>query len=261
MLLGAAGLGVGFPVLGQAPSPLTVFFYSPETNVNNYSVLKAEFDTFLGPRGGHQFQPFSDRETFERQLATKPRGLFLLSSWHYRLLAGRHPLKPLLVGQANGRPLQRHRIFSQSADPAALRSQKIATAGTRDFAQALLREMLPDHADIIPTLDILVVPKDIDALLAVGFGAARAAIAAESSADKLARLNQKQRNALNPIGKARESLLPVLAVHREMADEAKAVARLFADMGSAPEGRGRLKLLGLESMRELDPDQVEGLTR
>jgi hypothetical protein len=46
-----------------------------------------------------------------------------------------------------------------------------------------------------------------------------------------------------------------------MADEAKSVTRLFADMGNVPEGRGRLKLLGLEAMRELDPDQVEGLTR
>jgi hypothetical protein len=261
MLLGVAGLGVGLPAHGQVPLPLTVFFYSPETNVNNYSVLKAEFDTFLAPRGGHQFQPFSDRETFERQVATKPRGLFLLSSWHYKQLAGRHPLKPLLVGQANGRALQRHRIFSQSANPADLRSQKIATAGTRDFARAVLQEMLPEHPEIPPTLDILVVPKDIDALMAVGFGAARAAIAAESSADKLARLNQKQRDTLKPIGKGRESLLPVLAVHRDMADEAKAVARLFADMGTSPEGLARLKLLGLEALHELDAHQEEGLSR
>ena len=261
MLLATAGAGAWCSVRAQSASALTVFFYSPETNVNNFSALKGEFDTFLAPLGGHKFQPFSDRDTFEKQLAIRARGLFLLSSWHYRQLAGRVALDPLLVGNARGKALQKHRLFSQTPNIADLRSQKIATAGTRDFALTLLNEMLPGQQEMIATLNLLVVPKDIDALMAVGFGAARAAIATEGGAEKLAKLNPKQRDSLKQLGNGRESLLPVLAAPRGAGGEARALVKIFAGMDATADGRSRLQLLGLEAMRELDADQNERLTR
>ena len=261
MGLMAAGCCLSLPTLGQDQGAQKIFFYSPETNVNNFSVLKAEFDTLLAPLGGHVFQPFSDRETFERQLEARPRGLFLLSSWHFGQLAGRHDLEPLLVGHSRGTALQRHRIFARTSDPEGLRSRKVATAGTREFALTLLREMLPGQEDLVRTVDLLVVPKDIDALMAVGFGAAHAAIATESGVEKLAGINPKQRDSLGPIGEPRESLLPVLATIRGSGPEARELARILAGVDSLPEGKSRLRLLGLEAMRPLDAEQNARLTR
>ncbi len=40
-------------VMGESP---TVYFFSPETNINNFSSLKTEFDTYFGDKG--KFQPF-----------------------------------------------------------------------------------------------------------------------------------------------------------------------------------------------------------
>lgn len=239
----------------QDAAPLTVFFYSPETNVNNFSVLKGEFDTLLAGHGGHKFQPFSDRATFEQQLAAQPRGLFLLSSWHYKLLAAKAKLDPLLVGLAKGKPTQKHQLFSRTAQLADLREQKIATAGTRDYTLTLLNEMFPGQQALLATLNLLVVPKDIDALMAVGFGAAKGAVATENGADKLAKLNPKQREGLQQIGTGRESLLPVLAAPRNADAAVRKLAAVFAAMGGTPEGKARLQLLGLEAMRELDVDQ------
>ena len=261
MLLAAAAAGAWFNVRAQPAAALTVFFYSPETNVNNFSALKGEFDTFLAPLGGHKFQPFSDRNTFEKELATRTRRLFLLSSWHYRQLAGTAELAPLLVGHARGKAVQKHQLFSQTPNIADLRSQKIATAGTRDFALTLLNEMLPGQQEMIATLNLLVVPKDIDALMAVGFGAARAAIATEGGAEKLAKLNPKQREGLKQLGNGRESLLPGRAAPRGAGGDAQALAKIFAGMDATPEGRSRLQLLGLEAMRELNAEQNERLTR
>ena len=239
----------------QDAAPLTVFFYSPETNVNNFSVLKGEFDALLAEHGGHKFQPFSDRATFEQQLAAQPRGLFLLSSWHYKLLAAKAKLDPLLVGQAKGKPTQKHQLFSKVAQLADLRSQKIATAGTRDYTLTLLNEMFPGQQALIDTLNILVVPKDIDALMAVGFGAAKGAVATENGADKLAKLNPKQLEGLRHIGNGRESLLPVLAAPRDADAAVRKLAAVFGAMGASPQGKSRLQLLGLEAMREVDAEQ------
>jgi hypothetical protein len=261
MLLGAASAGAWFTVQARSEAALTVFFYSPETNVNNFSVLKGEFDSFLAPLGGHKFQPFSDRETFETQFAAQPRGLFLVSSWHYKRLAAETALDPLLIGRTHGRSTQKHQLFGQTQNLEELRSQKIATAGTRDFALTLLGEMLPGQEELIGTLSLLVVPKDIDALMAVGFGAARGAIATESGSDKLAKLNPKQRESLKQIGKGRESLLPVLAARRNADSDVRALATVFSKMEETPEGKSRLQLLGLEAMRPLAAEESGRLTR
>lgn len=259
LLRGAVG-SLGLSGLQAAASgSVTLFFYSPETNVNNFSVLKGEFDTFLASHGGHRFQPFSHRETFESRLAEGAEGLFLLSSWHYTQLATRHKLIPLLVGRARGGAIQRHLLFGQDPDPASLRGQRIATAGTRDFARTLLREMLPGQDDLVDSFDLLVVPKDIDALMAVGFGAAKAAIATEGGAEKLSRINPKQSQSLRPVGKARESLLPVVAVSPGVQASVQDLVRVLSGMDSEAPGRSRLQLLGIEAFRELDAVQKERL--
>ncbi len=253
-LLAAGATGLLLRVCAD-DEPLTIFFYSPETNINNFGLIKREFDAFFAAHGGHKFQPFKDRATFEQQLAAKPRGLFLLSSWHYKLLAAKAELDPLLVGHSKGKATQKHQLFGRTLNLKDLRDQKIATAGTKDYTLTLLHEMLPGQQAFIDSLDILVVPKDIDALMAVGFGAAKGAIATENGAEKLATLNPKQREGLNLIVDGRESLLPVLASPRSAGAAGKKLAEIIANMGTTPEGKTCLQFLGLEAMRALDAEQ------
>ncbi len=253
-LLATGAAGLFLRVLAE-DEPLTVFFYSPETNINNFSLLKREFDGFLAAHGGHKFQPFKDRATFEQQLAAKPRGLFLLSSWHYKLLAAKAELDPLLVGLAKGKATQKHQLFGRTLNLKDLRDQKIATAGTKDYTLTLLNEMLPGQKAFVDSLEILVVPKDIDALMAIGFGAAKGAIATESGAEKLAGINLKQREGLKLVVDGRESLLPVLASPRSAGAAGKKLVEIFTNMGASPEGKTCLQFLGLEAMRPLDAEQ------
>ena len=52
------------PARAQAAGA-TIHFYSPETNINNFGTLKAEFDGFFAGMGGHKFQPYGDRAAFD----------------------------------------------------------------------------------------------------------------------------------------------------------------------------------------------------
>ena len=93
---------------GVSASPkYTLYFYSSETNINNYSSLKAEFDLYLSTQGDYRFQPFCDRETFELFISDNQDGVFLLSSWHYQQLKERVPMEPVLVGLSKNRATQK----------------------------------------------------------------------------------------------------------------------------------------------------------
>ena len=67
-----------------AGNKLTIYFYNPEININNFASLKKEFDTYLSAYGEYQLQPFSEREIFEKVAVSKNDGIFIISSWHYK---------------------------------------------------------------------------------------------------------------------------------------------------------------------------------
>ena len=67
-----------------AGNKLTIYFYNPEININNFASLKKEFDTYLSAYGEYQLQPFSEREIFEKVAVSKNDGIFIISGWHYK---------------------------------------------------------------------------------------------------------------------------------------------------------------------------------
>lgn len=246
----------------EAPAGTTVYFYSPETNINNFSALKGEFDGYLAGHGSLRFQPFSDRETFEKVVVEKRPGLYLLSSWHFKQLASQSSLQPVLVGTVKDKTTQKHVLFARktTAALADLKGQTVASAGTKEYTLNLLKDVLgAENQPLIDSMKILVVPKDIDALMAVGFGMAKAAIATDTGAGKLARVNPKQFEALHSLASGSESLLPVLALPAGADAALNEGAGVFAAMGAGAEGRQRLLLLGLEGMKPLAPEELKSL--
>jgi hypothetical protein len=254
---------VAFPNrLGSDPiAPLTVFFYSPETNINNFTALKGEFDTYLASHGNHKFQPFEKREDFERFLAERRRGAFLLSSWHYARLPDKAAWEPVLVGVAKDKITQKHLLYARKAvaDLKDLQGATIATAGTEEFTRELLRQMAAMQPELADSLKLLPVPKDSDALRAVGLGIVKAAIVTERGAENLKQAAPRQFEAFHALAAGKESLLPVVVVPAQSDAQLRGLTEVLAQMGDGEEGRLRLKLLGLESLKELEEAQRKRL--
>lgn len=249
-LLGLALGGQGaFAATGE-----TIFFYNPETSVDNFATLKTEFDTYLAGQGGYTFQPFSDRATFENMLLGRPQGLFLLSSWHYSQLSAKIPLEPVLVGTAKGEFLQRKVLTTRdAATPESLRGATVAGAGTEDYLRNLLRQMLgPEREDLIDTMKLLTVPKDLDALLAVGFGMAKAAVSSEGSLGKLALVNPTQKAQLKTLATSDKSFLLVAAVPKQAQTQEALLIKAVESMSKQPAGEKNLRLLGLDGWKRFD---------
>ncbi|MEE9214981.1 MAG: hypothetical protein V3U54_09360 [Thermodesulfobacteriota bacterium] len=236
-----------------ANSKYTIYFYNPETNINNFALLKSEFDKYLSDYGPFQFQPFSDRDTFEKFLFEKRDGVFLLSSWHYRDLMRKYPIESVFVGIVNGKSTHKKVLSTKEsiANIDSLRGKSVASSGSEDYTKNMLIQMLgEERVDIVDSLKILTVPKDIDALMAVGFEMANFALSTESTLTKLLAINPKQYGMLKQLV-SKETLLQIVAVPKQPDENIKFLLTIIEMMEAAPVGRSNLKMISLDGWKKI----------
>lgn len=248
-----------FPA-SAAPDNTIIYFYSSETNINNFKSLKMEFDQYLFRFGSYQFQPFNDRETFEEQIKGKQNCLILLSSWHYANIYKEYAFKPLLVGSRKGKKYQKRVLVtsSRSGSIETVKAGRIASSSSVQHTISTLQQMFQDN-NVVKSFRILTVPKDIDALMSLGFGMAKAALTTDSSLDKLQAMNPVLYKKITVLAESEESLLLVLAVPQGFAEQAQELVTIFQEMPENPDGRRKVRMLGLDDWQTLDSSDIARL--
>lgn len=238
----------------------TIFFYNPETNINNFVSLKISFDTYLSKFGHYRFQPFDKKELFEAALIEPNHGIYLLSSWHFQSLRNEIDLEPLMVGVFNGQSTQKKilTVKKNISNVMLLKGKTIASSGNKQYTINLLKEILGNaNLEILQTVKLILVPKDIDALMAVSFGMATAALTSERSFENLRKINPKQHQGLRPLMESKQhylalAVLPVLANKDSNSDD---LLDILEKMGINSEGEIRLRMLGLDGWRRLSKEE------
>lgn len=228
-----------------------IYFYSAEANINNYKILKTEFDGYLAGLGPYEFQPFGDQAVFEERIRQGGRYLLLLSAWHYRNLEKTLSLEPMLVGLRNGSATQKRILVSAAADN--LGPDPIASAGNLDLTQSILQSMFP--AQTASDFNILMVPKEIDALMSLAFESATYALVTESAKAKLGLLDPVLAQRLNTIAEGEESLLPVLAAPGDFEKGAQPIATIVKQMPESDRGMNIMRLLDLDGWKPVGPSE------
>ncbi len=243
-----------------AGDKIVIYFYSSETNVNNFKSLKMQFDQYLSEFGSFEFQPFSDRNTFEEQIAGKPRCLVLLSSWHYTNIYQKYHLHPLLVGSRKGEKYQRRVLVTDNKTNSieAVQTGQIASSSSIQHTRSTLRQMFHND-ELVNRLRVLTVPKDIDALMSLGFGMAKAALTTDGSLDKLQAMNPVLHKRLTILEESEESLLLILAAPEEFVPQAQELLLIFQEMAENADGQRKMRMLGLDDWQILDPTDTATL--
>jgi hypothetical protein len=243
-----------------ASEKVTIYFYSAETNINNFKSLKMEFDRYLGEFGDYEFQPFSDRATFEEYVKDKPRSLLLISSWHYTNIFQDYALQPLLVGRRNGHVSQKRVLvtLSDTTAPETVSAAPIASASSVDHTTNILSRML-EIEETANAFKILTVPKDLDALMSVGFGMAKSAVITENSFESLNTINPSLYKKLNIVAEGEETLLLIVAAPNSFVNEAQEVISILQKMADDPDGKNRIGMLGLDGWQPLEPSEKSTL--
>jgi hypothetical protein len=247
------------PISVKAEDKQTIYFFNQEANINNFASLKIEFDTYFSSVGGYQLQPFNDKDIFEKTVALKRDGVLLLSSWHYKKLKGKLSLKAVLVGVLNGKATQK-KVLSAKKDTSAQEpvAMKIASAGNREYTRNILEEIFGSQGK---EFVIMPVPKDIDALMAVGYGMATAALTSESSLSNLEKINPKQHQQLKQLGKSGEMFLVIAAIPVDIEAKNGPLLEAMVKMGATTGGENKLRMLGLQGFRALGNAEKEALSR
>lgn len=253
LLSGCAMLLCMLSAANAAAENIKIYFYSSEASINNFKLLKMQFDSYLSRFGPYELQPFSDRTTFEEHIHDKGPCLLLLSSWHFSNLYREYALKPLLVGVKNGIKTHKHILVvkkeASSAESPAI--EPVASAGSIQQTRSTLKELLPQKTSA-DALRILTVPKDMDALMSVGFGMSKAALATGNSYDELRLLNPTLADKMKILAEGKESLLLILAVPENFAKSVEKTAKVIRGMPADTEGKSSIKMLGLDDWQELD---------
>jgi hypothetical protein len=208
-----------------------------------------EFDRYLNNYGSYEFQPFSDRETFENQVKKRGQCILLLSSWHYNKIYKEYGLKAILVGTRNGKKYE-ERILVASDETVKVGS--IASASSIQHTDSCLQTMLKDKSAVDIT-SILTVPKDIDALMSVGFGMSKFALTTRNTLTELKMANPMLYQKLKILAEGEEALLLVVAIPEQFTQDVKGIVTIIQNMAADPDGKERLRMIEIDGWQALDP--------
>ncbi|KPA09648.1 hypothetical protein MHK_010149 [Candidatus Magnetomorum sp. HK-1] len=226
-----------------------IYIYNSDTNINNYKQLKIEFDRFFGRIGNYTFQPFDDKNIFEKQLKEKKFCMLILSSWYFQNLQEKLSLTPILIAHRKGVDTQQVVLITKVTpgnNKKVIPKGNLASCMSNVHSKALLKKILID-SNYDNNLILLRVPKDIDALMAVGFGMSTYALSTFHSFNMLSIINPPLYHKLTSIGKKVESPLMICAFlynkkHNKLIDA-------FVNIDKIPEGKNSIKMLGIDGFK------------
>lgn len=231
----------------------TYYFYNTESNFNNFAAVKMGFDVYLENRGGYLLQPFDLRENFEKAIKGKKGDIYLLSSWHLKELQQKKvPLKIALIATSKGNTTQRKVLSAKKeiTDVSMLKNTVVAAAGSEEYVHSILKKILGKEQEaLLKDIKILIVPKDIDAVMAVGFGMATAAISAESGLDKLAAMSPNYFKELHSLGFSEKDYLLIAATLNKPDQQETQLLEVLRKMSEEETGLESLKMLGIDGWR------------
>ncbi len=240
-----------------------IYFYNPESNINNFRSLKATFDLYLSQFGQFQFQPFEQKKAFEEMLESVPYGLFLLPSWQYETLASQKNITPVLIAIVDGESVQRKVLIIKSPQPTfeMIKGQTIATSGDEAYSRNLLKEMFPQQAEsVLNAIKLIFVPTDINALISLHYGMATAALSSESSLKTLQRINPKLSKQLNILGQSQQKLRTLVVIKQKNIAAQEKLINILLNMNKTKQGKEKLHLLGIDGWRHLNTLETNELT-
>lgn len=248
-------LALGLLSTSARAEQATLYFYSPEFGPGNLSLLTQAVDAFFSDSGVHvRFQPFARLEDFRTTIKAHPPTFVIAPEWvakHECIAESLTAIvQPMRGGESSGRRalMAVHSVASakEIANGSVAAALPAEVSSREDISMGRFRA---DH----PSINVIPVPKDIDALLAVGFGQVDAAFVSLAQFEMLERINPNLTAKLHEIGYSQESPFPRLyATTRASNDGIKEIVRAFATIRDSGQGRRMFSILGFDSAQVLE---------
>lgn len=228
-----------------------VYLYTTEININNFKSLKVGFDAYLRKHGNYEFQPFNDKKIFEEYLKEND-AIVILSSWHYLKIAEKYNLKAVSVAQKKGSIYDTKILVGQIG---ASLNGVVTSAYDKEYANDILNVITAGKA---ADLSVLLVPKEIDALMSVGFGMSKFALVSKDSFSALQDINPMLAKNLTIYSESKPQYRMLLTYNKDN-DKKNDLISILRDMYSSNEGKNILNMIGIDGWSKLSKDDLADL--
>ena len=229
--------------------PHKVYYYTTEKNIDNFKTLKVNFDRYLSQFGEYEFQAFSDKEMFET-FVNETNCIVLLSSIHYKQIAYAKHLSAVFVAQNKKSIMDTNVIIGKKG---TLLSGVVTTTFSKRYTNKLLQRTFG-----VNHLRQLKVPKEIDALMSVGYGMSQFATVSKSSFNLLQKTNKPLTHNMRVYSESDPKYRMLVAVNKRFVKD-KNFIKIFSDMSKSSKGQRVLKLLKIDNIVKLNKVHLSDL--
>lgn len=245
----------------QVSSRTKVYFYNPEINTARNLVLKNAWDNYLYQMGHYELQPVDNGESFTKLIHQEEDSAFIMAEWLYASLTSseidKQALELAFVGVKSGSDTYR-KILVANKSTLNFENVTIASSGSKERTRKVLSSIYPEYSvQQLDNMKVLSVPKDIDALMAVGYGLAEMALTTEVGLSKIALLNEHLYNDLLVLRKSDPFKRSVLVFKSNNLELKTALAGALSNMNQDPKGQQAMSLLGLDEWKSIDKKIVK----
>ncbi|MBI5505389.1 MAG: PhnD/SsuA/transferrin family substrate-binding protein [Deltaproteobacteria bacterium] len=254
------------PGRAEAPpgSPPRFYFFSPDWRPADLNTLTERVHAALLEQGLEMsFQAFARYDDFSQQVADFPPAFLIAPGWFQSAAASDLGLflQPIAA------PLRNHRATYRKALITRSDIDSIADL-TRGSIAAAVHSLGPgSEIAVLKTLHldagsakVVAVPKDVDGLLALGFGQVDAALVTAQQYDLLATSNPEAAAKLQVLAFSAPIPLPgVFAGTQTPAEDRRRMAAALAKFTEAKAGREVLALLGYDAFEALQQAEAPAL--
>ena len=220
-----------------------IYFYSTDININNFKSLKISCNEYIRDYGSYQFQPFSDKETFEKQLRVD-NSILIISSWHYQKLAKKYNLEALLVAQKKGTITDSKILVGKK------NSQMqgfVTSAYDIAYSDELLLQFTKKQNKKMP---VLIVPKEIDALMSISFGMSSFALVSKDSLNFLKKINPSLTKDFQVFYES-EPKYRILLANNILNQNKQEVITMFTNISKTLKGKKFLEMIDIEKFTKI----------
>nr|MBF0221846.1 PhnD/SsuA/transferrin family substrate-binding protein [Desulfobulbaceae bacterium] len=214
-LVGSSGdLRHGFADRGEK-----FYYFNPDSPQSNMSRLKVEMDSFLKEANfAFSFTPFARFSDFDRLSKVVPPNFVLLPQWYFEENREKMQFIPLLIPTRNGTTSYRKLLLtSKNSDTTLSTLSKRTIAMTflgTDGYSGLGKLLLAQHHINVNDVNIIVTPKDSDALFALVLGQVDMALVSEENLASIGKVNPIISESVRTLTETIPISLPVLCYRK-----------------------------------------------
>jgi hypothetical protein len=220
-----------------------IYFYNPDANLGDMAKLKSEVQAyFQAIEPGATLKAFLRLQDLLTALKSQPPDFLVASSWVTKTYAGQYGLKPLLVGRVGAeRAYAKVLISKKAVSPGATPSLSTVGLGAQNLD--VLKSLVPDLRKF-PSLNVVEVSKDLDAVLAVSFDQVDLGLVRSENIEAIRKVNQVAVANLKVLARSTPIEYPIFSATAKVQAP---VADKFVKGLQATKGTQALDLMGFES--------------